>query len=150
MKILYLGYERDAAEQAGTALHGIAQNVTLAWVQSPGAALEWLQHNRDAAAVIVEVHAQSCAPFVEQVRGIGLTTPVIVSGSAPGLTANLRMIVAAAIEQRDRQDALAGQGTHLQGSLARHARIGTALQDRLFELENALRTAEERSATEVA
>ena len=48
------------------------------WAQTPAAALEWLQGNRDAAAVIVEVHSQSCASFVEQLRGLGLTTPVVV------------------------------------------------------------------------
>ena len=85
MKILYIGYERAAAELAAGALHGITRDFTLTWAQSPGSGLEWLQDNRDAAAVIVEVHTQSCAAFVEQLRGLDLDTPVVVTGSSPGL-----------------------------------------------------------------
>ena len=150
MKILYIGYERAAAELAAGALHGITRDFTLAWAQSPGSGLEWLQDNRDAAAVIVEVHTQSCAAFVEQLRGLDLDTPVVVTGSSPGLEANLRLIVESAIEQRERRDRLAAQVRHLEGALNRDAKIGTALQERLLELEHALRTAEEENAAEVA
>ena len=150
MKILYIGYERAAAERAAGALHGIAHDFTLAWAQAPGPGLEWLQDNRDAAAVIVEVHTQSCAAFVAQVRDLELDTPVLVTGSSPGLDANLRLIVGSAIEQRERHDRLAGQVKQLEGAMAREARVGTALQDRLLELERALRTAEEDNAAEVA
>ena len=89
---------------------------------------EWLQGNRDTAAVIVEVQAQSCASFVEQLRGLGLTTPVVVvAGSArlepalaalnsgadgyvvagPSLEADLPRTLAAAIErERSRRQLL--------------------------------------------
>src|SRR5258708_19422524 len=122
MRILHIAQERGAALVAARVLHGIAQNVTLAWARTPASALEWLQCHRDTTAVIVEVQAQSCASFVEQVRGLGLTTPVVVvAGSArletalaainsgadgyvaagPSLEADLPRIVAPAIE-RDR------------------------------------------------
>ena len=122
MKILHIAPERTDALVAAPVVHGIAQNVTPTWVQAPAAALEWLQTNRDTAAVIVEVQAQSCASFVEQLRGLGLTTPVVVvAGSArletavaalnsgadgyvvagPSIETELPRTVAAAIE-RDR------------------------------------------------
>ena len=159
-------------------IHGIAQNVTLTWVQTAASALQWLQGNRDAAAVIVEVQAQSCAAFVEQLRGLGLTTPVVVvAGSAglepalaalnsgadgyvvagPALEADLPRTVAAAIErERSRRQLLTQTLTELgvereraqSVSLARETRICLALQQRLFELESALRKADERRAAE--
>jgi PAS domain S-box-containing protein len=150
MKILYIGYERAAAELAAGALHGIAHDFTVAWAQSPRSALEWLQDNPDTAAAIVEVHTQSCAAFVQQLRGLGLETPVVVTGSSQGLESNLRLMVASAIDQRERHDRLAGQVRQLEAALSRDANVGTALQARLFELEAALRTAEEQNAAEVA
>jgi PAS domain S-box-containing protein len=212
MKILYIAPERAAAALAARALRGIAPNVALAWAQTPGAALEWLQGNRDAAAVIVEVQAQSCGPFVDQLRGLGLTTPVVVvMGSAqlepavaalnagaqgyvvagPSFDTELPRIVGLAMDRergrgellrtlkeveasRDRAEqglaraeeareqadqrgaselaAATKQLADLQAlhtaSVAREARISTALQHRLFELESALRNADERRASE--
>lgn len=215
MKILYIADERDAAAVAANALHATASNVTLAWAQTPASSLQWLQANRDAAAVIVEavVQGQSCAAFVEQVRRLGLTTPVVVVAAAaqleraldaanagadgyvlagPSLRADLPRIVAGAIdrehsrravpaqkltelaaardqavqrleraeearqqtEQRSASELAAAaarladvQGQH-QASLAREARISTALQLRLLELESALRKADERRASD--
>ena len=150
MKILYVGYERATAELAAGALHGIANDFTLAWAQSPGSGLEWLQDNRDAAAVVVEVHTQSCGAFVEQIRALGLDTPVVVTGLSPGLEANLHLMVASAVEQRERHDRLATQVRQLEGAINRDAKLGTALQARLLKLEDALRAAEEENAAEVA
>jgi hypothetical protein len=213
MKILHLAQQRDAALVAARVIHGIAQNVTLTWVQTPAAALQWLQGNRDAAAVVVEVQAQSCASFVEELRGLGLTTPVVVvAGSArlelalaplnsgadgyvvpgPSLETDLPRIVSAAIErERGRRQLLTRTLTDLETgrerterqlaraeearraleersaselaaaaarladvegrhavSLARETRICAALQQRLFDLESALRKADERRASE--
>jgi len=174
MKILHIAQERDAAMVAAQVVHGIAQNVTLTWVETPTAALQWLQDNRDAAAVIVEVQAQSCASFVEEVRGVGLTTPVVVvAGSArlepalavlnsgadgylvagPSLEADLPGTLAVAIErERSRQQlltqTLADADARHSASLARESRICMALQQRLFELETAVRKADERRASE--
>jgi coenzyme F420-reducing hydrogenase delta subunit len=213
MKILHLAQERDSALVAPHVLHGIAQNVTLTWVQTPASALQWLQGTPDAAAVIVEVQAQSCASFVEQLRGLGLTTPVVVvAGSArlelalaplnsgadgylvagPSLETDLPRIVSAAIErERSRRQLLTQTLTDLQAgreraerqlasaeqarqdieersaselaaaaarladvegrhavSLTRETRICAALQQRLFDLESALRKADERRASE--
>ena len=174
MKILHIAPERDAALVAARVVHEIAQNVTLTWAQTPASALQWLQGNRDTAAVIVEVQAQSCASFVEQLRGLGLTTPVVVvAGSAqleaalavlnsgadgyvvagPSLEADLPRTVAAAIErERSRRQLLTQTltelGTRHSVSLARETRICMALQQRLFELETALRKADERQASE--
>jgi hypothetical protein len=190
MKILYLSNEREAAWVAEDALRATASNVTLTWAQTPGSALRWAQGNRDAAAVIVEadVHGLSGASFVEQVRGLGLTAPVVVvvasaqleraSGAlnagadgyvlaGPSLQADLPRIVAGAIDrERGRRADLAGKLTELgaardqaaglladvqarhSASLAREARICTALQQRLLELESTLRNADERQASE--
>ena len=171
-----------------TELHRMSRST---WVQTPAAALQWLQGNRDTAAVIVEVQAQSCASFVEELRGLGLTTPVVVvAGSArlepalaalnsgadgyvvagPSLEADLPRTVAAAIEREraagnlcsscrasgwPKSLALAAAAARLADvqarhsvSLARETRICLALQQRLFELESALRKADERRASE--
>lgn len=192
MKILHIAPERDAALVAARVIDGIAPSVALTWVQTPALALEWLQGNRDAAAVIVEVQTQSCALFIDQVRALGLTTPVVVvAGSArlesalaalnsgadryvvadPSLEADLPRIVAAAIErERSRQrllthtltqaeqrsaSALAAAAAQLADLEARHSvllaretRISLALQQRLLELESAVRKADERRASE--
>ncbi|HET8775395.1 MAG TPA: hypothetical protein VFP80_16465, partial [Thermoanaerobaculia bacterium] len=80
MKILCVADERRVAQAAADALRGIAPNVTLTWAEALSPALHWVQHNRDAAAVIVEaeVRGQSCRPLVDHVRGLGLTTPIVV------------------------------------------------------------------------
>ena len=177
MKILHIAPERSAAFVAAPVVHGIAHNVTLTWVPSPAAALEWLQANREAAAVIVELHSQSCASFVEQLRGQGLTTPVVVvSGSArleaavdafnsgadgyvvadASIETTLPRAVAAAIErERGRRQLLtqtlarlADDQARQSASLARETRISRALQQRLLELESGLRNADERRASE--
>ena len=43
-------------------------------------ALRWIRDNPDVAALVLETGAQnqSCASFVEHLRGLGLTTPVII------------------------------------------------------------------------
>src|SRR5688572_2651483 len=124
MKILYVSNEREAAWVAEDALRATAPNVTLTWAQTPGSALRWVQGNRDAAGVIVEadVHGLGGASFVEQVRDLGLTTPIVVVVASdrlewalgalnagadasvlagPSLRADLPRIVAGAID-RDR------------------------------------------------
>ena len=151
IKILHIAQERGAALVAARVVHGIAENVTLTWAQTPASALQWLQGNRDTAAVIVEVQAQSCASFVEQLRGLGLTTPVVVvAGSAqlepalaalnsgadgyvvagPSLEADLPRTVAAAIErERSRRQLLTQTLTELRGHGTRcpwRARPGSA------------------------
>ena len=184
MKILHIAPD-GAALVAPPVIHGIAQNCSLTWAQTPDSALEWLQGNRDTAAVIVEVQAQSCASFVEQLRGLGLTTPVVVVvGSArlepalaalnsgadgyvvagPSLEADLPRTVAAVIERaRGRRQLVTQTLTELRAaaaarlddaqarhsaSLARETRICMALQQRLFELESALRETDNRQASE--
>src|SRR6516164_4512537 len=82
MKILHVAQDLEMARVPSGAFHGIAQNVTLAWAGSPASALEWLQGNIDAAAVIVEVEAQSGATFVRELRAARLDTPVVVVGSS--------------------------------------------------------------------
>ncbi len=128
MKILHIAPEQGAALVAATTIHGIAQDCALTRAQTPASALEWLLSNRDTAAVIVEMQAQSCASFVQELRALGLTTPlVVVAGSkrlesalavlnsgadgyvvaGPTLEADLPGIVAAAIErERSRREHL--------------------------------------------
>ena len=128
MKILHIASEHGATMVAAPITHGIAQNCALARAQTPASALEWLLGNRDTAAVIVEMQAQSCASFVQELRKLGLTTPVVVvAGSArlepalavlnsgadgyvvagPTLEADLPGIVLTAIErERSRRERL--------------------------------------------
>jgi len=135
MNILHIAQDRRGALVAARVVHGIAQNVSLTWAQTPASALQWLQGNPDTAAVIVEVQAQSCASFVEQLRGLGLTMPVVVvAGSArlepaldalnagadgyvlagPSLEADLPRTVAAAIaRERSRRQLLTQTLTEL-------------------------------------
>ena len=165
MKILHIAQEREAALVAARVIHGIAQNVALAWAQTPASALEWLQGNRDTAAVIVEVQAQSCASFVDQVRGLGLTTPVVVvAGSArleaalaalnsgadgyvvagPSLEADLPRTVAVAVErERSRRQLLTQTLTELRAERER-------VEQQLAGVEEARRQTDERSASALA
>jgi PAS domain S-box-containing protein len=141
MKILHVAQQRDAAMVASPVLHGIAQNVTPAWVPAPASAIQWLRHNHDAAAVVVEVLAQGCSSFIEEVRGLGLTTPiVVVAGSAqlepavaalnagasgyvvagPSLEADLPRTVIAAIErERSRRHLVTHTLTEFEAARAR-------------------------------
>src|SRR6266545_2963434 len=165
MKILHIAQEREAALVAARVIHGIAQNVALAWAQTPASALEWLQGNRDTAAVIVEVQAQSCASFVDQVRGLGLTTPVVVvAGSArleaalaalnsgadgyvvagPSLEADLPRTVAVAVErERSRRQLLTQTLTELRAERER-------VEQQLARVEEERRQTDERSASALA
>lgn len=165
MKILHIAQERGGALVAARVVHGIAQNVTLTWAQTPASALQWLQGNSDTAAVIVEVQAQSCASFVEQLRGLGLTTPVVVvAGSArleaalaalnsgadgyvvagPSLEADLPRTVVAAIErERSRRQLLTQTLTELGAERER-------AEQQLARVEEARRQTEQRSASELA
>ena len=165
MKILHIAPERDAALVAAPLVHGIAQNVTPTWVPAPAAALEWLDGNPDAAAVIVEVQAQSCASFVEELRERGLTTPVVVvAGSArlepalaalnsgadgyvvagPSLEADLPRTVAAAIErERRRGEIVTRRLTELAAGRER-------AEQELARVEEARREADQRSTSERA
>lgn len=165
MKILHIAPEHAAALVTARVIHGIAQNVALTWAPTPASALQWLQGNRDTAAVIVEVQAQSCASFVEQLRELGLTTPVVVvAGSArleaalaalnsgadgyvaagPSLEADLPRAVVAAIErERSRRHLLTQTLTELGAERER-------AEQQLARVEEARRQTEQRSASEQA
>src|SRR5712692_9428930 len=92
MKILYIANDRRAAELAAFALRSVAPDVAIAWAASLGEAQRWIAANRDVATLIVEVESDNprCESFVSQVRGLGVTAPVIVvsvKDPAPPLTA---------------------------------------------------------------
>ena len=92
MKILYIANDRRAAELAAFALRTVAPDVAVAWAASLGNARRWIDENRDVATLIVEVGSDSPSfeSFVGQVRGLGVTAPVIVvsvKDPAPPLTA---------------------------------------------------------------
>jgi signal transduction histidine kinase/coenzyme F420-reducing hydrogenase delta subunit len=165
MKILQIAQDRRGAFVAARVVHGIAQNVALTWAQTPASALQWLQGNPDTAAVIVEVQAQSCASFVEQLRGLGLTTPVVVvAGTArlepalaalnagadgyvvagPSLEADLPRIVAAAIDRERSRRQLSTQTLTELGTERERA------EQQLARVEEARRQTEQRSASELA
>jgi PAS domain S-box-containing protein len=92
MKILYVANDRRAAELAAVPLRTVGPDVAIAWAASLDEARRWIAENRDVAALIVEVESDnpSCELFVRQVRGLGVTAPVIVvsvNAHAPPLTA---------------------------------------------------------------
>src|SRR5262249_46721256 len=125
---------------AAPIIHGIAHDCALTRAQTPASALEWLLGNRDTAAVIVEMQAQSCASFVQELRTLGLTTPVVVvAGSTrlesalavlnsgadgyvlagPTLEADLPGIVVAAVErERSRRERLSQTLNELRNAAA--------------------------------
>lgn len=165
MKILHIAHDHDAAELVARAVQGLAPDVELTWAQTPASALQWLDGNRDAAAVVVEVHAQHCASFVAQVRALGLTTPIVViAGSghlepalaalnggvdgyvvaAPSLEADLPGVVALAVgRERSRRELWLGPLTALGAERDR-------AEQRLASAEEARRRQEERHASELA
>jgi PAS domain S-box-containing protein len=176
MKILHVAHDPLMARVPPGAIHAIAQNVTLTHVASPASALEWLQRNTDASAVIVEVEVQSAAPFVQELRAARLDTPVVVvSGSARLDTAiaalnagadgyllagsssierELPELVVKAIDRanvrtRERRETAAEVET-LQRQLARDGRTCAALQQRSLQLEDAFVRLDKRRATEAA
>jgi len=92
MKILYIANDRRAAELAAFVLRTVASDVAVAWAASLGDARRWIDENGDVATLIIEVESDnpSCASFISQVRGLGVTAPVIVvsvKDPAPPLTA---------------------------------------------------------------
>ena len=174
MKILYIANERHAAALAAHALRGIAQNVTLTWAPTLDSARHWLDGNRDAGAVIVEaeVQGQGCVPFVDRVGDLGLTVPIVVvtpEGVAPpaaaleagadhvgqgdAFEADLLRVLTGAIERTRppaRETVLEGRLAESEKALTRESRICTLLQQRLLELEAALRSAQEQRASDAA
>jgi DNA-binding response OmpR family regulator/PAS domain-containing protein len=175
MKILHVAHDPQMARVPPDAIHAIAQNLTLTCVASPASALEWLQRNTDTAAVIVEVEAQSGAPFVQELRAARLDTPVvIVSGSGRLDTAvaalnsgadgyllagssierELPELVVKAIDRvngqkRERRET-AGELEALRRQLARDSRTCAALQQQSLRLEDAFVRLEKRRACEAA
>ena len=83
MKILYVANERRAAQLAAHALRNIAPDVKVTWAGSLSPALRWVQENTDVAALIVEaeVQGQGCTTFLDHVRGLGLTIPILIAAS---------------------------------------------------------------------
>jgi hypothetical protein len=175
MKILHVAQDLEAARVRSRAIQAIAQNVTLAWAGTPAGALEWLRGNTDTAAVIVEVEAQSCAPFVREIRASRLHTPVVVvDGSArvdsaidalnsgadgyllagDSIDRELPEIVVRAIDRAgDRareQTEMAADLAEQRRRLARENRLCAALQQQSLQLERALTRLEKRRAEEAA
>ena len=81
MKILYVANERRAAQLAAHALRNLAPDVKVTWAGSLSPALRWVQENTDVAALIVEaeVQCQGCTTFLDHVRGLGLTIPILIA-----------------------------------------------------------------------
>lgn len=127
MKILHIAPDRNAAMVTAGVVHRIAQNVTPTWVDGPAAGLEWLRANRDTAAVIFEAQDQSCAPFVEQLRKTGLTTPVVVVAASAGLEPALAALKSGA-------DGYVVSGPTLDADLPRSITAAIASERRRREL----------------
>ena len=135
MKILYIATERRAAQLAAHSLRELASDVALSWARSLASAVRWIHDNRDVTAVIVEaeLQRQGSASFTESLRGLGVTAPVVVVAREQ---ADLLQVVSGAVERTR--------------AAARDAKICTALQTTLFELESRLLNAEESRASEAA
>ena len=152
MKILYIAQEHCAAQVAARALSRIAPNVRLTWASSPEAAIGWIRDNRDAQAVIAETGREDPAfdALLEQVRGIGVTTPIAavapehLDALSAALEANLEVLAT-----EERQRVLQDQEQR-DAVLARTNRVCIGLQEQLFELEGALHAAGERQAAQAA
>ena len=152
MKILYIAQECNAAEIAVRALSRIAPNVRVTWAPSPDAAIGWICDNRDAQAVIAETGREDPAfdDFLEQVRSLGLTTPV--AAAAPEhlealLTALERNLETLAAEESERR---LGEQSERDAVLASTNRVCIGLQERLFEVESLLQEASQRQAEKMA
>lgn len=80
MKILYIASHRRAAEDAASALRTVAQDIGVVWAASLGGGRLWIDKNRQVATVVLEVESDDPASesFINQIRGIGITAPVIV------------------------------------------------------------------------
>ena len=170
MKILYFAHDRRVAQAAAQALRRLFPNATVSWAQSPGAAAGWLGANRDARAVLVHPDAQSPggSSVLEHARSLGLDTPVAVmapeqldamsamlrtnhlDAAAPQVRGDVIEAQLREIEQwrREAQERLAQDRAQNETALARGARMCTALQERLLELERALHDADERHASQ--
>ncbi len=169
MKILHVAQDVEAARVRSRAIQAIAQNVTLQSASTPAGALEWLRGNTDAAAVIVEVEAQSCAPFVREIRASRLHTPVVVvDGSARldsaidalnsgadgyllaghSIERELPEIVVRAMDRARDQREMAADLAEQRRRHARESRLCAALQQQSLQLERAHARLEKRRAEE--
>jgi hypothetical protein len=173
MKILHVVQDPEKARVPSSALHGFAQNVTLETAGSPAGAAEWLDRNPDTAVVILEVEAQSGAPFVRELRAARLDTAVVVVGgsgrldtaiaalnagadgyllASPSLERDLPELVAQAMDRassRARERAkMAGELGVLRRQLARESRMCAELQRQSLQLEDTLGRLDRRRADE--
>jgi hypothetical protein len=147
MKILYIAHERQAAQVAAQALRRMAPDVRLTWARTPTAALSWIRANTDAYAVFVEPDASpGCDALLEEVRGLGVTTPIAV------MTPDYLTQLSAALDTKTAvaDQRLAQANAQHDAALARITRICTGLQERLLELEAALHGADERHTAQTA
>jgi hypothetical protein len=80
MKILYIGKERRNAQAAATALRGIANKVTLAWALSLDQCEEYLDENRDVAALVMDaqVHGGNWPPSLKDLRSLQIRPAIVV------------------------------------------------------------------------
>ncbi|MGH9174728.1 MAG: hypothetical protein ACRD1H_10230 [Vicinamibacterales bacterium] len=130
MKILYIASDRRAAELAGFALRTVAPDVAVVWAATLGEARGWIDENRNVATIIVEVESDNprCASFVIQVRGLGVTAPVIVvplqdpAPSLTGLEAVADEIVAKDQSFLSRLSGIVGRALHAPRPAAQPAR----------------------------
>ena len=91
-KLLHVGNDRELAYRLAGALQRARQDIVVASVGRLSDAKRWVSDNPDFGALIVEDHvqSQSCAGFIGEVRGLGLTGPVVavsVKGAEPPLAA---------------------------------------------------------------
>lgn len=91
-KLLHVGNDRELAYRLAGALQRARQDIVVASVGRLSDAKRWVSDNPDFGALIVEDHvqSQSCAGFIGEIRGLGLTGPVVavsVKGAEPPLAA---------------------------------------------------------------
>ena len=80
MKILYVANDRRAVELAAFALCANAADTAIAWAANLSDARSWIDDHRDVALLLIEVESDdpNCEWFISQIRGLGITAPVIV------------------------------------------------------------------------
>ncbi|HUL73596.1 MAG TPA: hypothetical protein VLT86_10875 [Vicinamibacterales bacterium] len=86
MKILYIGNDSHGAELTAFALRSTVPGVAVAWIPSLKAARGWIEENQDVAVLAVEVNPDpaACALFISQIRGLGVTAPLVLVAGGLG------------------------------------------------------------------
>src|SRR6516165_9358251 len=147
LKILHVAQDPELSRVPSGAIHGIAQNVTLAWAGSPARALRAAR--LDTAVVVVGGSGRLETAIAALNSGADGYLP-----AGPSLERDLPELVAEAIDRassRTRERAeMAGELAAQRRQLARESRTCAVLQQQALQLEDALVRLDKRRADEAA